>query len=101
MNNKLQWITSNWLRSSGLSGNELLLEALLRRGFLAYGDEAGIWLGTGSHTIDLDVLRGIRGIKITPVSGHQHRMASLKLNAVGERAMNVAIRIVSLYSEYH
>jgi hypothetical protein len=94
--NRTQRITTDWLLQSGLVGDELLLEGLLRRGFLAYRDEVGVWLGTGSHPEDLDVLQVVRGLKVEPVSGHKDRMARLKLHSTRVRAMDVAIRIVAI-----
>ena len=49
------------LASSDLSGGALLCEALLRRGFLAFQDPDGVWLGSGSHPDDLIVLQMVVG----------------------------------------
>ncbi len=94
--NRTQRVTCGWLLQSGLVGDELLLEGLLRRGFLAYRDDQGVWLGTGSHPKDLDVLRLVDGLDVEPLSGHKDRMAQVKLSPTGGRAMDVAIGIVSL-----
>ncbi len=66
--------------SSGLSEDELLLEALLLRGFLAYRDEAGVWLGTGSHPDDLIVLKWVHGLSIRPEMRDAARLASIRFN---------------------
>lgn len=94
--NRTQRITSEWLLQSGLVGDELLLEGLLRRGFLAYRDDQGVWLGTGSHPEDLDVLRLVAGLNVEPVPGHTDRMARVKLQSAGVTAIDVAIRIVAI-----
>ena len=44
--NRTQCATSAWLLQSNLVGDELLLEGLLRRGFLAYRNNQGVWLGS-------------------------------------------------------
>ena len=94
--NRTQQITRDWLQQSGLAGDQLLLEALLRRGFLAYPDEQGIWLGTGSHPEDIVVLRQIDGLAIEAVSGHKDRMASLSLTAHEIPVVRVALAIVAI-----
>lgn len=94
--NRTQRITSDWLLQSGLVGDELLLEGLLRRGFLAYRDDQGVWLGTGSHAADLDVLRLVDGLEVERLSGHKDRMARVKLQSAGVPAMGIAVAIVGL-----
>ena len=94
--NRTRRIISEWMLQSGLVGDELLLEALLRRGFLAYRDDQGVWLATGSHAEDLDVLRLVAGLKVEPISGHKDRMALVRLKSNRIRAMNVAVRIVAI-----
>lgn len=94
--NRTQQLTCGWLQQSSLTGEALLLEALLRRGFLAYRDDQGVWLGTGSHSEDLDVLRLIDGLAIEPVTGHKERMARIKLPSPVVSVIDVAIRIVGL-----
>ncbi len=76
--NRTQLITSDWLLKSGLRGKKLLLEALLRRGFLAYADSEGVWLGTGSHFEDVYILELIDGLKVDLVTDHQERFAEIK-----------------------
>jgi hypothetical protein len=94
--NRTQKLTLRWLHRSGLAGDDLLMEALYRRGFLAYRDEQGVWLGTGSHEADLEVLRRINGISVEPVSGDKQRMARVRLIENEAAPMAVAEAIVSL-----
>ena len=94
--NRTQQITRDWLQQSGLDGDQLLLEALLRRGFLAYRDEQGVWLGTGSHPEDIVVLQRIDGLAIEAVSGHKDRMARVSMTMPETPAMRVAIGIVAI-----
>lgn len=84
-----------------LAGDALLLEALLRRGFLAYYDTDGVWLGTGSHVADIAVLQLIGGLIVEPVQGHPDRACLVAFAPVEESAQrNVALRIVGL-PEHH
>lgn len=76
--NRTQLITSKWLLESDLADNDLLLESLLRRGFLAYSDNEGMWLGTGSHFEDIYALRCIDGLKVDVVTGHYERLARIQ-----------------------
>ena len=94
--NRTQRITSDWLLHSGLEGNELLLEALLRRGFLAYRDNSGVWLGTGSHPKDSKVLGLIGDLEVVPIIGHQDRMARVTILHANVSVMNVASNIVAI-----
>lgn len=94
--NGTQRITCDWLHQSGLADTELLLEALLRRGFLAYRDEQGVWLGTGSHPEDIDVLQRIAGLAVDPLYGHKDRMARVRFNLAGTSEMEAALQIVGL-----
>lgn len=94
--NGTQRITCDWLKQSGLTDTELLLEALLRRGFLAYRDEQGVWLGTGSHPEDIDVLQRIAGLAVDPLYGHKDRMARVRFNHAGTSQMEAALQIVGL-----
>jgi hypothetical protein len=68
------------LVSSLLVDDELLLEALLVRGFLALRDEVGVWLGAGSHADDLIVLKWVHGLSILPVRGGSERLAIIRFN---------------------
>ena len=97
-NNATQRITIEWLRRSSLTGNELLLEALLRRGFLVFRDEDGVWLAKGSHPLDLEVLSLVAGLEVEPVHGHERRMARVKVQSPRMRTMDIAIQIATLPS---
>ena len=93
--NRIQTLVHEWLLHSGLDGDELLLESLLRRGFLAYRDGEGVWLGTGSHQADIDVLRLIEGLEIKEVSGHTDRLAAIRLRPFASDS-NVSSTIMCL-----
>lgn len=94
--NRTQIITSNWLLESGLSGKKILLEALLRRGFLAYSDTEGVWLGTGSHIEDYYILELIDGLKVDLVTDHQERFAEIKYDAGSYSAKTIAQSIIAI-----
>jgi len=80
--NKTSLITKEWLCNLALSKNSLILEALLRRGFLAYQDENSLWLGTGSHLDDIKILNLIHGIQVVPlIDRHQDKFAEIKILA--------------------
>ncbi len=98
--NRTQQITCDWLNQSGLIGDALLLEALLRRGFLAYSDNQGVWLGTGSHPEDIAVLRLLDGLAVEPLSGHSDRMARLSLKSPDVSVMRLANAIVALLENH-
>lgn len=99
--NRTQRLTCDWLHQSSLAVEALLLEALLRRGFLAYRDDHGVWLGTGSHSEDLNVLRLIDGLVIEPVTGHKERMARIKVRQPDVSVMDVASAIVAILENHH
>lgn len=94
--NRTQRITTDWILQSGLVGDELLLEGLLRRGFLAYRDDQGVWLGTGSHSADPKILSFVRGLMVKPITNNNDRIAQVKLRSKRVSAMEVAFAIVSL-----
>jgi hypothetical protein len=94
--NKTQRITNDWLHQSGLQGDELLLEALLRRGFLAFREDQSVWLGTGSHINDLRVLQFIDGLKVVPVSGHPDRMALVTFEPECIKPEDIASSIIQI-----
>lgn len=77
--NRTQRITFDWIIRSGLHGKGLLLEALLRRGFLAFEDEHGVCLGSGSHIEDIKVLQLIQGIVVEAVTDCDDKMAAVSL----------------------
>ncbi len=97
---KTQRITIDWLMQTGLSGDELLLECLLRRGFLAFQDEDGIWLGTGTHLADVDVLRLVDGLELKSIPRHPDRMVAVSFRLSGKSQMHVAKDIIAL-PEHH
>ena len=94
--NRTQLITSNWLLESGLAGNDLLLEALLRRGFLAYSDNEGVWLGTGSHFEDIYALRCIDGLKVDVVTGHCERLARIQYDVSNLQLIAIIKSIIAI-----
>lgn len=98
--NKTQLITSDWLLKSGFAGDELLLEALLRRGFLAYRDNQGLWLGSGSHIDDLNILQFIDGLEATPVIGHKDRIALIKIDSERVSPEDIALAIINIPENY-
>jgi hypothetical protein len=97
-NNATQRITIEWLRQCRLTGDELLLEALWRRGFLVFRDADGLWLNTASHPLDLEVLRHVSGLKVEPVHGHEQRMAEITAPSSHLQLTDIALRIATLPS---
>jgi hypothetical protein len=94
--NKTSFLTKEWFNNLTLSKNELILEALLRRGFLSYQDEGSLWLGTGSHLDDINILNLINGIKAIPlIYKHQHKFAEIKLDS-GIDYKNIALSILAI-----
>jgi len=98
--NRTQQLTRNWLQQSGLADDAILLEALLRRGFLAYRDGQGLWLGTGSHPQDIDVLRLVDGLRVESLPVHMDRMARVILKSPDIPVMGVAIAIVAILENH-
>ena len=94
--NGTQRITCDWLKQSGLTDTELLLEALLGRGFLAYHDEQGIWLGTSSQAEEIDVLERIAGVAVEGRPPTRSRIARVRFNLAGTSEMEAALQIVGL-----
>ena len=94
--NRTQQLTCTWLHQSGLDGEALLLEALLRRGFLAYSDGQAVWLGTGSHSEDVEILQLVVGLVVEPQTGHKNRMAHVKLQSLSLTALGVANAVVGI-----
>jgi cell division GTPase FtsZ len=84
------------LASSGLSGDALLCEALLRRGFLAFHDQDGVWLGSGSHPDDVIVLELVVGIQVTRVSGSVVRVARIEFAVLEDEQLRVVECILSI-----
>lgn len=102
--NYTQKTTLDWINQSNLDNDALLLEALLRRGFLAFRDEEGVWLGTGSTWRDRQVLDLVEGIALE--HGHGRNRSPEKLAAVRMRpsfegqVREICARIVGL-PEHH
>jgi len=92
--NRTQCLTAEWLKTSNLSGDQLLLEALLRRGFLAFLDQEGVFLGSGSHAGDSAILKLVDGIEIFPTTARMDRVAKIAFRDSDQVA--AAIRIVAL-----
>jgi hypothetical protein len=92
--NRTQKLTADWLIEAGLHGCHLLTEALLRRGFLAFHDEQGVFLGSGSHEADLTVLKLVKGIDVCPIDNVSDRVASI--NFLDSDQIGAAIRIIQL-----
>jgi len=88
-------LTLDRLLGGGLAGAELLFEALLRRGFLVFRDDEGIWLGTGSHPLDLGVLSKI--LTVGRVWDHPTRLASLD---VAPAEVPAAVRSILLVPQH-
>ena len=87
------------LRNRELDIDETLLTALRRRGFLALVDDGGIWLATGSHADDVEMLRTIDGLVVRPVTGDPARAARVSIRG-GHAPLDVARHIVGL-PEHH
>jgi hypothetical protein len=99
--NRTQTITKDWLMQTGLEDEALLLEALLRRGFLAFRDSQRLWLGSGSHRADLRVLRLIDGLEINAVTGDPDKDAAVCIQSGAEsRVKDIATEIIGL-GEHH
>lgn len=98
--NRTQTLTAQWLRS--LDADEtLLLEALLRRGFLALRDGADVFLGSGSHENDLRALRLVEGISVDSTGLASGRVARVRFASMRPAArIEAALRIVRL-AEHH
>jgi len=95
--NRTRKLTLSWLDSTGLEGDALLLEALLRRGFLAFRDADGVWLGRGSTGADIEVLNCIEGLRVVPVTESGIRCARVRTD---DSACSIAEDIVSLPEHY-
>lgn len=89
------------LENSPLSGEGLLLEALLRRGFLAYRDNVGLWLGTGSHEADASVLQLVPGLASVRVQKHRDRYAEITLVATDPHPLPDIARAIIALGEHH
>jgi len=99
--NRTQQITFDWLANSGLDEEELLFEALLRRGFLVFKNEEGIWLGSGSHHADKRVLSCIDGLVIRCESGSSDRIAEISAKQSNRDAILKNARAIISLGEHH
>ena len=77
--NRTQRISNDWMHRSGLDGQQFLLEALLRRGYLVFESESDIFLSQGSAEDDLAVLSRIEGLSVVS-SGARDGLAKLMLD---------------------
>jgi hypothetical protein len=93
---KIPFLFYKQLASSGLSGDALLCEALLRRGFLAFQDQEGVWLGSGSHPDDLIVLEMVVGLRVTRASGRAERVARVEFAVLEVEQLRVVECILSI-----
>ncbi len=99
--NRTQELSWRVLRDSPLGGEELVLEALLRRGFLAYRDGGGLWLGTGSHGADLSVLELVPGISSERVARHRDRFCRISLQQTDLHTASEVARAIVALPEHH
>jgi hypothetical protein len=99
--NRTQELIWRDLQSSCITGDELLLEALLCRGFLAYRDVDGLWLGTGSHAADALVLELVPGLEVMEVPQHRDRYCKISpVEATSYSLEEIAWTVIAL-SEHH
>ena len=91
----------NYLESAAFSDEEYLLEALLRRGFLAYRDQDGLWLGTGSHKSDAAVLQLVPGLAAALVLKHRDRYCRISLVDTDPDAFLEIARTIIALGEHH
>lgn len=99
--NRTQELIWRALHNSSLEDEELVLEALLRRGFLAYRDGDGLWLGTGSHRADLLVLALVPGISTEQVAMHRDRFCKISLQQKDPHAARDVARTIIALPEHH
>lgn len=98
--NKIQQLSWQYMRSM-FADEDLLLEALLRRGFLAYRDEEGIWLGTGSHTEDVSVLKKIPQLIVEDVAEHTNRLCKITVSEHSSKMIEDAAQQIVALGEHH
>jgi hypothetical protein len=99
--NRTQRLIWNFLESATFEGEEFLLEALLRRGFLAYRDQDGLWLGTGSHKSDAEVLQLVPGLASVLVPSHRDRYCGISLVDTDPHAFSEIARSIISLGEHH
>ena len=76
---RIRDLTLSQLRSLDLSDDDLLQEALLRRGYPVVREEGALWMPRGPHGRDLVELG--HHMDVVPVTGHAHCQARLELGA--------------------
>ena len=84
------------LTDAAIFDESLLLEALLRRGFLAFRDTEGVWLGTGSHPDDPIVLGWIQGIGVSETKNNRNRMARVEFTCPRSFQLQVVESILAI-----
>jgi hypothetical protein len=99
--NRTQRLIWNFLESAAFVGEEFLLEALLRRGFLAYRDQEGLWLGTGSHRSDASVLQLVPGLASVLVHNHFDRYCRISLVGTDPHTSSEIARAIIFLGEHH
>ena len=87
-------IYDHFLNTTPLDEGGCLLDALLWRGFLAFRDEHGIWLGKGSHVADIKVLRLIESLEVNVIDEDSTRAAAVR--CLGSNQFDVAKQIIFL-----
>ena len=87
-------IYDHFLNTTPLDEGGCLLDALLWRGFLAFRDEHGIWLGKGSHVADIEVLRLIESLEVNVIDEDSTRAAAVRYR--GNDLFDVAKKIIFL-----
>jgi hypothetical protein len=85
---------------SKLTNDDLLYEALLRRGFLVFRDAEGVWLGTGSHTDDLIILERLYCLTVTRVSNSEDRLAHIAFRCRRHEQLKAVDQILSIPQNY-
>ena len=99
--NRTSRLIWNYLESADFSDEDRLLEALLRRGFLAYRDQDGLWLGTGSHKSDGAVLQLVPGLAAVLVLKHPDRYCRIsRVGSDPHTFLEIARTIIAL-GEHH
>ncbi len=88
------------LMLSKLANDDLLYEALLRRGFLVFRDAEGVWLGTGSHTDDLLIPERLYCLTVTRVSNSEDRLAHIAFRCRRYEQLKAVDQILSIPQNY-
>ena len=78
-------IYDHFLNMTPLDEGGCLLDALLWRGFLAFRDERGIWLGKGSHAADIEVLQLIKSLEVNVIDEDSTRAAAVRCLGSNQR----------------